>query len=280
MRPPHRSKGCWLPCMMRRGCRSHRFVDKAASPRRLGMKHRLTPKTRKPQHMLRSSPGRIGSATSTTWLAASSPPSKSRRCWPIHGCVGKAVTPRCLGVMLRMMPSSPSSRAPHYVGCRPEPRSSMNVCNVRTPHRRAERQRTWCTRRETHSPKTVNPRLGFLGKAVSPSSSYGRRRHKPSAVTTQACWRGCYPSSVLAWLLPFVAQAPPAQAKRHPRTHAANMITPFAWLCCDRDWAEPGRTWTRRATWPQQVKEICNENKMPENSRRGQPVSLALKLLS
>ena len=39
-------------------------------------------------------------------------------CWsriPTHGCVGKAVIPRRLGVMPRMVPQVPSSRATHFI---------------------------------------------------------------------------------------------------------------------------------------------------------------------
>ena len=47
-----------------------------------------------------------------------------------NGCVGKAVIPRRLGVMPRMIPKSPSSRATHYVlCCCPSPRPAVNTYN-------------------------------------------------------------------------------------------------------------------------------------------------------
>ena len=61
----------------------------------------------------------------------------------VLGCASKVVTPRRLGAMPQVIPNSPSNRTIHYTRCRLLPRSSINVCDARTPQQRVERQYTW-----------------------------------------------------------------------------------------------------------------------------------------
>ena len=53
-------------------------------------------------------------------------------------CVGKAVTPRRLCIMPRMVPKSPSSRAIPYICGRPSPRLAVNIYKARTTQRQVE----------------------------------------------------------------------------------------------------------------------------------------------
>ena len=81
----------------------------------------------------------------------------------VHGNFGGAVAPRHLGVMPRVTPKSLSSRAIHYICCRSQPRSAINVCNARTQRRQVDRQRPRSIQDKPYSGNTYTWRPRWLG---------------------------------------------------------------------------------------------------------------------